>query len=120
MRVHHAPFGACLPAFGGGSLLTSGLSGRVGSRPSSPARFRSRCGRCAAAAAFRERKEANRHGGTAGAQKASRLADMRHPELKINVPPSLLCVSWCPDFEFRGTYSALHGLGERQPHSMVL
>ena len=28
---------------------------------------------------------------------------MRHPGLKLNIPPWLYCMSWCPDFEFRGT-----------------
>ena len=30
---------------------------------------------------------------------------VRHPELRLNipkVPPQLFCMSWCPDFEFRG------------------
>ena len=26
-----------------------------------------------------------------------------HPELNFNIPPQLFCMSWCPDFEFRGT-----------------
>ena len=29
---------------------------------------------------------------------------LRHPELKLNIPPWLFCLSWCPDFGFRGTY----------------
>ena len=29
---------------------------------------------------------------------------VRHPELKLTIPPQLFCMSWCPDFEFRGTY----------------
>ena len=28
---------------------------------------------------------------------------VRHPVLKLNTPPCLFCMSWCPDFEFRGT-----------------
>ena len=28
--------------------------------------------------------------------------DMRHPGLKLNMPPQLFCMSWCADFEFRG------------------
>ena len=36
---------------------------------------------------------------------------VRHPELKLNIPPLLLCMSWCPDFEFRGTQ------GSRLPDS---
>ena len=27
---------------------------------------------------------------------------MRHPGLTLNIPPYVFCVSWCPDFEFRG------------------
>ena len=32
-----------------------------------------------------------------------RLVPVRHPELKVNIPPQLFCTSWCPEFEFRGT-----------------
>ena len=28
---------------------------------------------------------------------------VRHPELKLKIPPWVFCVSWCPDFEFWGT-----------------
>ena len=28
---------------------------------------------------------------------------MRHPGLKLSIPPYLFCMSRCPDFEFRGT-----------------
>ena len=38
-------------------------------------------------------------GGSAGVGQA-----VRHPELKLNIPPQLFCMSWCPDFEFWGTY----------------
>ena len=30
-------------------------------------------------------------------------AAVRHPGLKLNIPPYLFCMCWCPDFEFRGT-----------------
>ena len=33
----------------------------------------------------------------------SEFIKVRHPELKLNTPPWLFCMSWCPDFEFRGT-----------------
>ena len=29
---------------------------------------------------------------------------VRHPGLKLKLPAWVFCVSWCPDFEFRGTY----------------
>ena len=29
---------------------------------------------------------------------------LRHPGLKLNMPPWLFCKSWCPDFEFRRTH----------------
>ena len=36
------------------------------------------------------------------------LVDQRLPALtrnvKLNIPPQLFCMSWCPDFEFRGTH----------------
>ena len=28
---------------------------------------------------------------------------VRHPELKLKIPAWVFCMSWCPDFEFRGT-----------------
>ena len=28
---------------------------------------------------------------------------LRHPGLELNIPPQLFCMSWCPEFEFRGT-----------------
>ena len=28
---------------------------------------------------------------------------VRHPGLKLDIPPQLFCMRWCPDFEFRGT-----------------
>ena len=31
--------------------------------------------------------------------------EMRYPGPKLNIPPSLFCMSWCPDFGFRGTCS---------------
>ena len=30
------------------------------------------------------------------------LRAVRHPELKLNIPAQVFCMSWCPDFEFRG------------------
>ena len=30
-----------------------------------------------------------------------------HPGLKLKILPQLFCMSWCPDFEFRGTYRAI-------------
>ena len=33
---------------------------------------------------------------------------VRHPGLKLNIPPQVFCILWCPDFEFRGS-AALHG-----------
>ena len=27
----------------------------------------------------------------------------RHPELKLKTPAQVFCMSWCPDFGFRGT-----------------
>ena len=36
--------------------------------------------------------------------KAFHARCVRHPGLKLNIPPQLFCIScWCPDFEFRGT-----------------
>ena len=29
---------------------------------------------------------------------------MRHPELKVNIPAQVFCMSWCSDFEFRVTH----------------
>ena len=33
---------------------------------------------------------------------------MRHPELKLKIPAKVIYMSWCPDFEFRGTCTGLH------------
>ena len=35
------------------------------------------------------------------------FVNLRHPELKLKIPAWVFCVSWCPDFEFRGTYRVL-------------
>ena len=46
----------------------------------------------------------------AGARRPGRVARparpggiLRHPGLKLNIPPRLFCMGWSPDFEFRGT-----------------
>ena len=38
---------------------------------------------------------------------------VRHPGLTLKMPAWVFCVSWCPDFEFRGTCSKVRGLRGR-------
>ena len=55
-----------------------------------------------------------------GVIKTSQQTDVevRHPELKLNMPPSLFCMGWCPDFEFRG----IQGLAavRREAHQSII
>ena len=43
---------------------------------------------------------------------------MHHPGLKLKIPPLLFCMSWCPDFEFRGIYIAFASLWFRGGRGM--
>ena len=37
------------------------------------------------------------------ARLAAAAAAVRHPGLQLKIPAWVFCMSWCPDFEFRGT-----------------
>ena len=40
--------------------------------------------------------------GLAGLVPGLHVAALRHPGLKLNMPPQLFCMGWCPGFEFQG------------------
>ena len=45
---------------------------------------------------------------------------MRHPGLKLNIPPEVFYVSWCAGFEFRGTCATItrnvHAISRNNAH----
>ena len=40
-----------------------------------------------------------------GSAAASRSGHLHPPELKLNIPAQVFCMSWCADFEFRGMHN---------------
>lgn len=38
---------------------------------------------------------------------------VRHPEIKLNIPPKMFCMSWCPEIEFRVTQEEAYELQKK-------
>ena len=50
-----------------------------------------------------------------GSRAPTAMQPVRHPGLKLNIPPQMFRMSWCPDFEFRGTYRRTSRRAARKP-----
>ena len=56
-------------------------------------------------------KVVGKYAGVRGSESAAAVAAVRHPELKLNIPAWVSCMSWCADFEFRGMSRTLSRSG---------
>ena len=81
---------------GGGPLAAAGLVRRPAAELAGHCAARGRPGPLR-----RRRRQPLRHRDLHALQHARQDA-VRHPGLRLNTPPWLFCVSWCPEFEFRG------------------